>query len=43
MIEFITHSLGICGDGHPNIFIFLLNEVGIFEYFNYIYDKVKKL
>lgn len=43
MIEFVTHTLGLCGDNHPNIFIFIFNELGILEYFNYIYNKFKKL
>ena len=41
MIEFIVHNLGLCGDGHPNVFIFISNELGFLEYFNYIYNKVK--
>lgn len=37
MIEFIKHSLGLCGEHwHPNIFTFLLSGFGLVPAFQYI-------
>jgi len=29
MIEFMMHFLGICGESHPNVLVFLFGEMGI--------------
>lgn len=43
MIEFIRHSLGLCGEHwHPNIFTLLLGGFGVVPAFNYIYIKYIK-
>jgi len=42
MIEFLKHSLGLCGEYyHPNIFTFILGELGSTPIFSYIYFKLK--
>jgi hypothetical protein len=41
MIEALRHSLGMCGEAHPNIFTLLLSGLGISPALNYIYFKVK--
>ena len=41
MIEAIRHSLGMCGEAHPNIFTLLLSGFGVVPIFNYIYYKLK--
>ena len=38
MIEFIKHSLGLCGEAHPNVFTLLLGTPAI----SYIIYKFKK-
>jgi len=42
MIEFLKHTLGICGEHwHPNIFTFILGGLGLSPSLNYIYYKLK--
>jgi len=42
MIEFLKHSLGLCGEHfHPNIFTFILGGFGSAPIFSYIYFKLK--
>ena len=42
MIEFLKHSLGLCGEHfHPNIFTFILSGFGSAPIFLYIYIKLK--
>jgi hypothetical protein len=42
MIEFLKHSLGLCGEhSHPNIFTFILGGLGSTPIFSYIYYKLK--
>ena len=41
MIEAIRHSLGMCGEAHPNIFTLLLSGVAFSTPFSYIYYKLK--
>jgi hypothetical protein len=42
MIEFLKHSLGLCGEhSHPNIFTFILGGLGSTPIFSYIYLKLK--
>lgn len=44
MIEFLKHSLGLCGEHfHPNIFTFILSGFGSAPIFSYIYIKLKYL
>ena len=38
MIEFMKHSLGLCGEAHPNVFTLLLGTPAI----SYIIYKFKK-
>ena len=42
MIEFLRHSLGLCGEhAHPNIFTFILGGLGSTPIVSYIYFKLK--
>jgi hypothetical protein len=41
MIEVIRHSLGLCGEGHVNIFTLLLSGVGLSTPLSYVYYKLK--
>ena len=41
MIEIIKHSLGLCGEGHPNIFTALLGATSLGTYIYYILNKFK--
>lgn len=39
MIEFLKHSLGLCGETHPNFIMFMLGEMNI--NFNLIFYQIK--
>lgn len=43
MIEFIKHALGICGEGHPNLFTVLFGSSAIGGYIYYGLIKLKIL
>jgi len=43
MIEILTHSLGICGDNHPNVFLLYINGIEFSTYKDYIINQIKQL
>jgi len=41
MIEIIKHALGLCGEGHPNIFTAIFGSTALGGYIYYILLKFK--
>ena len=40
MLEFLKHSLGLCGEGHPNLLTSLFGGVGLGAFLSYIKFKI---
>ena len=41
MLEILKHSLGLCGEHHPNIFTLLIGGLGSLPILSYIKYKIK--